>query len=57
MCIVALAWQVVEGLPICLLSNRDEFYAAESFSGKIESNGTAIVDLYNFTVAGRNENE
>ncbi|MHA3104242.1 NRDE family protein [Acinetobacter sp. ANC 3791] len=26
MCIVALAWQVVEGLPICLLSNRDEFY-------------------------------
>lgn len=26
MCIVALAWQVVEGLSICLLSNRDEFY-------------------------------
>ena len=27
MCIVALAWQVIEGLPLCLLSNRDEFYA------------------------------
>ena len=31
-----------------------DFYVAESFSGKIESNGTAIVDLYTFTVAGRN---
>ena len=27
MCIVALAWHVVDGLPLCLLSNRDEFYA------------------------------
>ena len=27
MCIVALAWQVLEQTPICLLSNRDEFYA------------------------------
>ncbi|WP_445116589.1 NRDE family protein [Acinetobacter sp. WZC-1] len=26
MCIVALAWQVFEGMPVCLLSNRDEFY-------------------------------
>lgn len=27
MCIVALAWQVIDGLPMCVLSNRDEFYA------------------------------
>jgi uncharacterized protein with NRDE domain len=27
MCIVALAWQVVDEYPICLISNRDEFYA------------------------------
>lgn len=27
MCIVAIAWQVLEGLPLALLSNRDEFYA------------------------------
>ena len=27
MCIVALAWQVLQQTPICLLSNRDEFYA------------------------------
>lgn len=27
MCIVALAWQVFEHIPLCLLSNRDEFYA------------------------------
>ena len=26
MCIVALAWQVLDELPMCLLSNRDEFY-------------------------------
>ena len=26
MCIVAFAWQVIEGLPLCLISNRDEFY-------------------------------
>ena len=26
MCIVALAWQMLEDIPICLLSNRDEFY-------------------------------
>ncbi|CAG67445.1 MULTISPECIES: NRDE family protein [Acinetobacter] len=27
MCIVALAWQVFDQIPLCLLSNRDEFYA------------------------------
>ena len=26
MCIVALAWQVLADTPLCLLSNRDEFY-------------------------------
>ena len=26
MCIVALAWQVLDEIPICLISNRDEFY-------------------------------
>ncbi|MGR0306931.1 NRDE family protein [Acinetobacter beijerinckii] len=26
MCIVAFAWQVLEEMPLCLISNRDEFY-------------------------------
>ncbi|QOW47313.1 MULTISPECIES: NRDE family protein [Acinetobacter] len=26
MCIVALAWQVFDDMPLCLISNRDEFY-------------------------------
>ena len=26
MCIVAFAWQVIEEMPLCLISNRDEFY-------------------------------
>lgn len=26
MCIVALAWQVLEQMPLCLISNRDELY-------------------------------
>ncbi len=26
MCIVALAWQVLDEFPLCLISNRDEFY-------------------------------
>ena len=26
MCIVALAWQLLDELPLCLISNRDEFY-------------------------------
>ena len=26
MCIVALAWQVLDEFPVCLISNRDEFY-------------------------------
>ena len=27
MCIVAFAWQVLDDTPLCLISNRDEFYA------------------------------
>jgi uncharacterized protein with NRDE domain len=27
MCIVALAWQVIDDTPLCIISNRDEFYA------------------------------
>lgn len=30
MCIVALAWQVLDETPLCLISNRDEFYARPS---------------------------
>ena len=26
MCIVAIAWHVIEDIPLCLISNRDEFY-------------------------------
>lgn len=26
MCIVALAWQILDEFPLCLISNRDEFY-------------------------------
>ena len=26
MCIVAIAWQVLDEMPLCLISNRDEFY-------------------------------
>lgn len=26
MCIVAIAWQVLENRPLCIISNRDEFY-------------------------------
>lgn len=26
MCIVAFAWQIIDDLPLCLISNRDEFY-------------------------------
>ncbi len=30
MCIVAIAWQVIDGLPLVLMSNRDEFYQREA---------------------------
>ena len=30
MCIVAFAWHVLEDTPLCLISNRDEFYRRPS---------------------------
>ena len=42
MCIVALAWQVIEGLPLCLLSNRDEFYARPTQALKYWENSSII---------------
>ena len=30
MCIVAIAWQVLDDMPLCLISNRDEFYQRPS---------------------------
>ena len=30
MCIVAIAWQVLDEIPLCLISNRDEFYQRPS---------------------------
>ncbi|MEB3768218.1 NRDE family protein [Acinetobacter sp. MD2] len=30
MCIVAIVWQVIENMPLCLISNRDEFYQRPS---------------------------
>lgn len=32
MCIVALAWQVLDDTPLCLISNRDEFYQRPSLA-------------------------
>lgn len=52
MCIVALAWQVLDHKPVCLISNRDEFYhrpsqavhlwqESEMIAGKdLQGNGT-----------------
>lgn len=34
MCIVAFAWQVLEDTPLCLISNRDEFYQRPSVALK-----------------------
>ncbi|MBJ9984265.1 NRDE family protein [Acinetobacter sp. S40] len=42
MCIVALAWQVLEQTPICLLSNRDEFYARPTSQLHVWSNSSII---------------
>ena len=30
MCIVAFAWQIIDEMPLCLISNRDEFYHREA---------------------------
>ena len=42
MCIVALAWQVLEDTPLCLISNRDEFYARPTAGLKTWGNSPII---------------
>jgi uncharacterized protein with NRDE domain len=42
MCIVALAWQVLQDMPLCLISNRDEFYQRPTSSLKTWQNSPII---------------
>ena len=42
MCIVALAWQVLEDTPLCLISNRDEFYQRPTAGLKAWENSPII---------------
>ena len=42
MCIVALAWQVLEDTPLCLISNRDEFYVRPTVGLKAWGNSPII---------------
>lgn len=42
MCIVALAWQVLEDTPLCLISNRDEFYQRPTSGLKAWENSPII---------------
>lgn len=42
MCIVALAWQVLDQLPLCLISNRDEFYQRPSAAVRFWENSPVI---------------
>ena len=42
MCIVALAWQVLEDTPLCLISNRDEFYLRPTAGLKAWGNSPII---------------
>ena len=42
MCIVAFAWQVLDGLPLCLISNRDEFYHRPSSKLHVWSDSPVI---------------
>ncbi|NNH37722.1 NRDE family protein [Acinetobacter terrae] len=42
MCIVALAWQVLEDTPLCLISNRDEFYQRPTSGLKVWGNSPII---------------
>ena len=42
MCIVALAWQVLQDMPLCLISNRDEFYQRPTSGLKIWQNSPII---------------
>ena len=47
MCIVAIAWQVLESRPLCIISNRDEFYhrPASTIHAWLNSPITAGQDL------------
>ena len=42
MCIVAFAWQVLDDLPLCLISNRDEFYHRPASQLHVWSNSSVI---------------
>lgn len=42
MCIVALAWHVLENVPLCLISNRDEFYHRPASKIHIWSNSPIV---------------
>lgn len=42
MCIVALAWQVLDDTPLCLISNRDEFYQRPTSGLKTWQNSSII---------------
>lgn len=42
MCIVAIAWQLFDDIPLCLLSNRDEFYARPTQSLKYWENSPIV---------------
>lgn len=42
MCIVALAWQVIDGMPLCLISNRDEYYQRPTQALKVWENSNII---------------
>lgn len=42
MCIVALAWHVIDRMPLCLISNRDEFYHRPSSQIHAWANSTLI---------------
>lgn len=42
MCIVAIAWQVLDEMPLCLISNRDEFYQRPSSPLKTWQNAPII---------------
>ena len=42
MCIVALAWHVLENVPLCLISNRDEFYHRPASQVHVWSNSPIV---------------
>ncbi|MCJ0829272.1 NRDE family protein [Acinetobacter sp. NIPH1876] len=42
MCIVAFAWQVLDEIPLCLISNRDEFYHRPSAALHVWQNSSIV---------------